>query len=213
MDLYDKTVAELQKTLDKLETPVAICSSQNEIIDQEQSWEYDVSIINAAMFASGYLSNHLNDDNFEWNRFVSDSSSFDDLNFRYKNNVFSVFIQIYYNGEELPIDYARKQKMLAIAKQNNHIPCVFPVNITDDTEEYRIWPAGGGANLFDLEMNTPLDPLKLASNKLVRRSKYDLLNGAIKTIWYHLEEQGFKPDYIYYDDPTLPADSVRLWFV
>ena len=213
MASYDKTVAKLQKTLDKLETRIAICPSQNEMDNQDQTWwKYHFSLPNAIMFANGRLSKiYGNDLAFEWNRNISMPDAFDDINFRYRGRVFSVLIKIYYNGEELPIDPARKKKFLKIAKQNDLVPCVFPVDITDDGDQYKICCSNEDHELCMLETGKPIPRTLVLSDRPVERTRFDFISKSINVICARLDEQGFEIDK-FYDDPSLPDYFPRIWF-
>lgn len=176
-------------------------------------WAEEISKPNAIMFASGYISNLFGKDpDFEWNRYLHTCPSFDDMNFRYKNNIFSVLVEIHYNGIKLPIDPEYKETMLKITKENNLIPCIFPIEITDDFKEYNIRPITDGFNLFNLETRELIDPIKMASNKQVQCSKYELKNKAIRLISDLLEDNGFTFSR-YFDDPYFPSNYPNLWFL
>ena len=167
----------------------------------------------AHMFATGCITRRLgNNSDFEWNRFHYSASAFDDINFRYKNQVFSILLQFSYNGEELPINKERKKELLKIAKQNNLIPCVFSIDIIDDDNQYKVCRRTDGWNLFNLETGAPIDPITMASDKPTENSHYDLLNKAIRIIEDELEYEGFQVRATF-DDPNLPEDYPRVWFV
>lgn len=208
-----KTITKSQKTFDESEALVAGWSAQKEVDNKDQVWwKYHFSLPNAIMFANGNLSKTFGKNpDFEWNRNLEMPDAFDDINFRYKGRVFSVLMKIYYNGEELPIDPDRKKKVLKIAKENNLIPCIFPVNITDDGEQYKICCSNEKPNLCHLETGKLIGQLFMISDKPVERTRFDFLSKSIDVICGELDEQGFDIDK-YYDDPSLPDDCPRIWF-
>lgn len=178
----------------------------------KRDWREILAYPSAHMFATGCFTRRFgNNPDFEWNRFHYSASAFDDINFRYKNMVFSVLLQFSYNGEELSINKKRKKELLKIAKQNNLIPCVFPVDIIDDDKQYSICRRTEGWNLFDLETGMEIDPIKISSTESTLMSHYDLLNNAIKIIQQELENAGFEV-LATCDNPNLPEDYPRVWF-
>ena len=189
-------------------------SNKNSNNIQPQDWREVISYPNAHMFASGYITKVLGlHTDFEWNRYAYECHSFDDMNFRYKNNVFSVLFNIYHNGELLPINPERKKHLLSVAKTNNLIPCIFPIEITDHAEEnsIRCKESANLFNLFDLRTEKGINPITMASDKNVQLSHYELLNQSIKIVEQELRNSGYSILAIC-DDPADPDDTPRLWF-
>lgn len=179
----------------------------------KRDWREIVSYPSAHMFATGCITRRLGDKpDFEWNRLHYSASAFDDINFRYKNMVFSILLKFFYNGEEIPINKKRETEWLEIAKQNNLIPCIFPVDIIDDDTQYAIRRKTDGWHLFYFNTKVEIDPTKISSEKTMLMSHYDLLNNAIKTVEFELENDGFEVRATC-DNPNLPEDYPRIWFV
>lgn len=175
----------------------------------------DVAYQNAHLFANGYINNLLGSlEGFEWNRWLYDEASFDDINFRYKNNIFSVLFNIYYNGKLLPIDKRRKKRLLETARKNNLVPCIFPIEITYSPEEYDICCKlkTNQFNLIDMRNHKEINPIAIASDDPTPISHYELLNKSVKIIAKELQKRGY-PTIEFYDDPNEAEDSPRIWFI
>lgn len=179
----------------------------------KRDWREILAYPSAHMFATGCITRRLGKNpDFEWNRFHYSGSAFDDINFRYKNQVFSILLRFSYNGEEIPVNEKRKKDFLSIAKQNNLVPCFFPVDIIDDDKQYALHRKTNGWNLFDAETGVSINPIQMSSDEPVQMSHYELLNKAIKIIEQELENNGFEVRATC-DNPNLPEDYPRVWFV
>lgn len=121
--------------------------------------------------------------------------AFDDMNFRYKNKIYSILFEVINNGRSL-LEEHKKYKQIQIAKNNNLIPCVFPINM-DFIEEagphgYGVYVNSDGKakvkfstqnkdgwNLFNTETGEPVDPLVLSNDTPVTMSFYERMNFSV----------------------------------
>ena len=176
----------------------------------EESREY----INAFYITGKYLQNFFNKynqienvqkDGFNWLRTQIISPTFDSMNFRYKNKVFSVFVDLVdiIDGEVVSY-FSQKAKdlQIKICKENNLIPCTFKVKIKN------LQPATVGWNLFSTVDNKKINPLDSVSNDLVPISNWELLNFGITIVMDDLEKKGEK--ILSFTD--APDISPNIWF-
>ena len=132
--------------------------------------------------------------------------AFDDMNFRYKNKMFSILFDVILNGKSKLEEY-RKYKHIHMAKNNNMIPVVFPILVDFPMEH---GPHGYGIyvgpdrrvkttynvkdkdswNLFDAETGEPIDPLAIADDAAVKMSRYEQENFAVQIACNLIKEKG-----------------------
>ena len=164
-------------------------------------------------FAKDYIDAKIGaHEDFEWNKDFYESGSFDDLNFRFKNKVYSVLLKIRYNGD-LIIDTETEKKLPAIARKNNLIPCVFPIEVTEKAGIYSMCceAEDNQFNLFNLITGKNINPETEASDTLVPMSHYDLHNKSIRTIVDEMISHGYDVCE-FWDNPTEPEDFPKIWF-
>lgn len=165
-----------------------------------------------------------NRSDFTWIRPEITNPSFDDLNFRYKNQVFSVLIKIFHQGRELS-EPRREIPFIRETKANNLVPCVFPVNFefaaTTSPHGYGVVIETGknpthelvmqdpkGWNLFHVETNKKINPLEMADDTPVLMSAYEMQNFAIQIVRNQLEKEGLRIES-FCDAPTVLP---HIWF-
>lgn len=160
----------------------------------EESREY----INAFYVTGKYLQNffnkynqvkNMNKDGFKWLRTKIISPTFDSMNFRYKNQIFSILIDLVdiVDGEIVScVSDTAKNLQINICRKNNLIPCTFKIKIKN------LQPATTGWNLFHTSNNKKINPLELASDSLIQISDWELLNWGISTVMNDLEQKGKK---------------------
>jgi len=150
-------------------------------------------------------------EDFNWQKLGYMCSETDDISFRYKNQVFSILILIYYKGEEIQgdefgeINEERKKRFIENCEKNNLIPCYFPMNtkfiedadgINIDTEKnvemtFDI-PKETEWNLFDARDNSPINPIEMVTNETIMLSEYEQTLIAFYFIQAHLSEMNIK---------------------
>lgn len=133
---------------------------------------------------------------------------FADMVFRYKNQVFAILMDITYNEKHISLSESKKHDLINIAKQNNLIPCIFPITLkfksTDNehghgvqlTEldipdiEYYIANQDDW-NLINAETSKCVNPLELSSDSQTEMSDYELYNFSVSVAIQVLEQKGF----------------------
>ena len=165
-----------------------------------------------------------NKSNFTWIRPQITRPSFDDLNFRYKNQVFSILIKIFRNGKEM-LDPRREETFIRETKANNLIPCVFPIEFefvpTASAHGFGILIKPGetpshelklqdstGWNLFHVATNERINPLDMADDTPVLMSNYEMQNFAIQIVRDHLQKDGLKLESFC----DAPGITPQVWF-
>ena len=110
---------------------------------------------------------------FNWLRTKIISPTFDSMNFRYKNQVFSILVDLIdfidYDIESQTTENA-KNLQIEICNKNNLIPCLFKIKTKN------MQPATGGWNLFDTRNDKKINPFDLTSDELIPISNWELLN-------------------------------------
>lgn len=176
----------------------------------EESPEY----ISAFKITGKYLQNMFNKynqvsiiqkDDFTWLRAQIISPTFDSMNFRYKNQVFSVLLDLVDIIDDKIVSYfsnKAKKLQIEICQKNNLIPCIFNVKIRN------LQPATGGWNLINTISNKKINPLEFASDDLIPISDWELSNWGIMIVMNDLEKKGEK--ILSFTD--VPDISPNIWF-
>lgn len=150
-------------------------------------------------------------DECRWLRSEYTYPSFDDMNFMYKSNIYSVLIDI--QDEEgvsfLPEEYIKRQ--LYTASTNNLIPCRFPVVVAEphnpDLSQIKVkteeW------NLFHTETSEPVNPETVESEKPCEMSKWEMRYFGVRFVTEYLQAKQFK--VVGFQD-TLEVDP-QIWFL
>ena len=142
---------------------------------------------------------------FTWIRPEITNPSFDDLNFRYKNQVFSVLISMKRDGQEM-LEPRRVGPFIRETKANNLVPCIFPVDLefvaVDSPHGWGVVIEPGknpshelrmkdptGWNLFHVETNEKINPLEMADDTPVLMSDYEMQNFAIQIVRNQLKKE------------------------
>ncbi len=143
---------------------------------------------------------------FNWLRTDIISPTFDSMNFRYKNRVFSVLL-------ELVIPVAKdammtkttrqaKELQIKICKENDMIPCLFIV----DVEQMK--PLKGGWNLTNTDTGEIVIPEDIADDSPRQVSPWELMNWGISIVMDNLRKEGNK--ILSFTD--APDIMPQLWF-
>lgn len=138
---------------------------------------------------------------FAWLRKELTSPSFDDMNFKYKNQVFSLLVELKTNNKNI-LPENRKKIFYEECKNNNLIPCLFPIDAKTLT------PLGKGWNLYNLITNDYIDPLKIATDDEIEMSDWEFNNFAIFNVLQFLNKNGYKI-HSFCDAPGIIP---QIWF-
>lgn len=153
--------------------------------------------------------NLLND--CRWVRQEYTYPAFDNMNFIYKNRIFSVVIDIL-DGEGksyLPEEIAKRQ--IYAGQKFNLIPCKFPVVVADLHEEEikSAVPKTGGWNLFNTATGEPVIPEQLATTDKIEVSSWELHHYGIKFVMKYLQSKNMKIAS-FQDAPDIHP---QVWFL
>lgn len=144
-----------------------------------------------------------------WLRAAYTYPSFDDMNFIYKDNVFSVIIDI--QDEEgfsyLPEEFIKRQ--LFAAKKFNLVPCKFPIVVKDphNPDMNTVRALNKGVNLIHTETQDIID-LETIKSERTEVSDWEYRHYAIEYVMNYLTQQGMK--VLSFQD-TLEIDP-QFWF-
>lgn len=141
------------------------------------------------------------DKGFAWLRKELTSPSFDDMNFSYKNQVFSLLVELKDKGVNILPEY-RKKIFQEVCSKNNLIPCIFPIDIKT------LAPLGKNWNLFHLYTNAPIDPLMVAGDEKIPMSEWEFNNFAIFQVMQFLDSKKLKI-HSFCDAPDI---TPQIWF-
>lgn len=139
---------------------------------------------------------------FRWVKAELTWPSFDHLTFAYGNRVFSVLVDALQGGRTA-ISRQAMERLLDATRENNLVPCIFPVNTETMT------PASGGWNLFDAIDRTPVDPGAFDMSKQIVMSEWELRNFVIQIVWNSIIQEGASEILSFTD--VLGVDP-QIWF-
>ena len=143
---------------------------------------------------------------FNWLRTDIISPTFDSMNFRYKNRVFSVLLELVIPVAEdammTKTTRHAKELQIKICKENDMIPCLFIV----DVEQMK--PLKGGWNLTNTDTGEIVIPEDIADDSPRQVSPWELMNWGISVVMDDLRKKGNK--ILSFTD--APGIMPQLWF-
>jgi hypothetical protein len=139
---------------------------------------------------------------FRWVKAELTWPSFDHLTFAYGNRVFSVLVDAV-DGGRSGISRQAMDRFLDATRQNNLVPCVFPVKLET------MKPVSAGWNLFDAVGQTPVEPESFDMSKQIVMSEWELRNFAIQIVRDSITEDGVSEILSFTD--VLGVDP-QIWF-
>lgn len=150
-------------------------------------------LIFAFDIAKTQLGHYIKPFGAQWLRADFNKNAFDNLNFMYKNTVFSVIIDIQNkNGKSFLPDRVRVQQE-KMAKKYNFVPCKFAVVVNDpyklDLSQTR--PKSQGLNLLHTLTNEIIVLDDFVDDKKKELSEWELHNFAVKYAVRYLEGNGY----------------------
>jgi hypothetical protein len=187
--------------------------------DHELSPRMQHAIYNAIVALQEKFTQIIPDDpatqlEFSWVRGLPFNPTFDDMLFRYKNKMYSIYVDLVRTGDKWHVckDIPHLLQAL-VCKECDIIPCCFPLN------RRTLEPLTSGWNLFHTVTGEALDPTKLSSDKPLPMSPWDLHSFALQIAMQQTKKD--KNEIIYYtDQPGLvPHIWVRgtngkpVWFI
>lgn len=157
-----------------------------------------------------HLQKHIDTiDGCHWLRAGYTYPSFDDMNFIYKDSIFSVIIDI--QDEEgfsyLPDEFKRRQ--LFAAKKYNLVPCKFPVVVNNphSPDMNTVRALNEGWNLIHTETSDNIIPDNIKSDR-TEFSEWEYRHYSVAHVIEYLKQNGMK--ILSYQD-TLEIDP-QIWF-
>ena len=182
-------------------------STKSREIDKVPPSELFIDVMN---FSGQFLHEKMNQvENCSWLKSEMTRPSFDHFSIAYKNQVFSILIDIRDDDGNsfLPPEFLKRQ--LGEAKKNNLIPCLFPVVIENmDSTTARVID-NNNWNLFDSVSGDVIIPEKLVSDEKIEMSPWELHNFAIMQTRFMLKQQDYK---IVSFQNVIGVDP-QLWFL
>ncbi len=146
---------------------------------------------------------------FMWVKVELTTPFFADMVFSLKNKIFAIILARVGAGEgsagetasRFVIPDQARLNLVAVAAQNNLIPCVFPVK--DDGH-----PLTAGWNLWHLESGTSLCPTTMADDETTLMSDWELSSFANQVVREHLMGQGGVIESFH----DVPGIDPQIWF-
>ena len=166
----------------------------NRMFRKKTGSRYNVPI-HLARFAQSLTKTHIssfmqNMENCYW--FEVDHtipSSFHDMCFCYKNQTFSVLVDILNEQGRSYLDKTMKQKQLRYAKEYNLVPCLFPIvfNNPNSVKDLKAKFKNSGLNLVHTKTGKEIDIDSFDTNEKIRMSNWELLHFATRYVMRYLE--------------------------
>jgi len=138
---------------------------------------------------------------FCWLRTQITSPTFDSMNFRFKNNIFSILVDFISDGHSYMSQNCRSLQV-KVCDANDMIPCIFAISADTMT------PFENGWNLRNTKTGEIIIPNKISNDSLRQVSEWELLNWAITIVMNDLQENGNKI-LSFTDSPSVMP---QLWF-
>lgn len=138
---------------------------------------------------------------FCWLRTQITSPTFDSMNFRFKNNIFSVLVDFISDGHSYMSPNCRSLQ-IKVCAANDIIPCRFTIS-TDN-----MMPFESGWNLRHTQTGKMIIPTEISDDSLRPVSDWELLNWAITIVMSDLQKNGNK--ILSFTD--APDVMPQLWF-
>lgn len=139
---------------------------------------------------------------FRWIKADLTWPSFDHLTFAYKNQVFSVLVDLVQDRRGT-LTSKEVKRCIDACTENNLVPCIFPV----DARSFR--PLKDGWNLSNPESGASVAPDDSVDDVKVEMSEWELKNFAIQIVRDHIEKN-VKGNILSYCD-VLGIDP-QIWF-
>lgn len=129
--------------------------------------------------------------------------SFDHLVFRFKNMVYSVYIDFIDRSHGYGLTVKKEYlEQIRICENNNMIPCLYLLDPKTMT------PPSRGLNLINTATREPVDPMEISTDEPVEMSDWEMHNFAIQVAIQDLINKGFEIgsfcDY--------PGIAPNIWF-
>jgi len=163
-------------------------------------------------FAGQHIQQFINSSpDYNWVKVEQTHPCFDHFNFKYKNKIFSVLVDIK-NPEGksfMPPEFIKRQ--LDESERNNLVPCTFPV-VVDNPDEPALNTMktfGDGINLFNTITSNVVVPESIGTDDKVLMSNWELHNYAILHVRSILKQKNV-PVISFQDIPVI---NPQLWMI
>jgi hypothetical protein len=143
-----------------------------------------------------------NSQDYRWIKTDLTWPSFDHLTFAYRNQVFSLLVDLVHSGRS-SLSIQEVKRCVNACTEHNLISCVFPVDAQSFT------PLINGWNLTHLESRIPLQPEYCIDDVKVEMSDWELRNFAIQIVRDHVVKN-MKGNVLSYCDVT--GIDPQVWF-
>ena len=141
---------------------------------------------------------------FSWIRGLPFNPTFDDMIFRYKNQIFSVYVDIVPQGQKWhTYQNPEHLRQLRVCREHELIPCCYPL------DRHSLKPLTAGWNLFHTETGEPINPLALATDIPVPMGAWEQSSYAIDILIRNLTEKGGQ--ILSWSD--IPGILPQMWFL
>ncbi len=149
---------------------------------------------------------------FMWLRVDRTDPGFDNFLFAYKNQVFSVFVRLFYRGKDIMTKDV-DQMFWNLTRRNNMIPCVFSLDLKtlgDRGEQYELIPRDpNGWNLVNFNTGNKVIPQELNIPGKIEMSEYEKINMAVRVALHFLVDNN---DFKIRSFCDTPGFIPNIWF-
>lgn len=139
---------------------------------------------------------------FRWIKADLTWPSFDHLTFAYKNQVFSVLVDLVQDRQGT-ITSKEVKRCIDACTENNLVPCIFPV------DKRSLSPLKRGWNLSQPETGAAVVPEDLGDDVKVEMSAWELQNFSIQIVRDHIEKSGERRILSFCD---VVGIDPQIWF-
>jgi hypothetical protein len=141
---------------------------------------------------------------FAWLRALPIQPTFDHMLLRYKNQLFSIYVDLVAPGETWHVcEDAPHRLQLSVCQQGNIIPCCFPV------DKFTLQPLTAGWNLFHTGTGAPIKPQELCIDSLVPMTDWELHEFSLQAMEKLFS--GLDMYVKFYTD--IPGLAPQMWIV
>ncbi|HQM51192.1 MAG TPA: hypothetical protein PLJ71_21125 [Candidatus Hydrogenedentes bacterium] len=117
---------------------------------------------------------------YKWIKAELTCPSFDHLTFGYKNQVFSVLVDLR-DSQQSYLSRQERDRFITATTENNLVPCLFPIMLPE------LKPAHAEWNLTHITTGKSVVPNEVATDENMPMSEWELHNFVIQIVRNHLE--------------------------
>jgi len=119
---------------------------------------------------------------YKWIKSELTSPAFDHLTFGYRNQVFSVLVDLC-DSQRSHLSEQERDRFIRATSENDLVPCLFTIMLPE------LEPAQPGWNLTHITTGKSIVPADITTDESIPMSEWELRNFAIQVVRNHLEQE------------------------